>query len=62
MNEISTENIFETIQDVDKTILKITECIQGIRDAENKLNLVRNTFIDLTIYLDLTKKWLIMTV
>lgn len=53
MEEKSCENIVPAIQDIDKTILKITECIQDLRNAENKLNLVRYTFIDLTINLDL---------
>lgn len=52
MEEKSSENIVQTIQDIDKTVLKITECIQVLRNAENKLNLVRYTFIDLTINLN----------
>lgn len=40
MEDKSSENIVQTIQDIDKTILKITEAIQVLRNAENKLNLV----------------------
>lgn len=43
MEDNSNENILQTIQDVDKTILRITECIQVLRNAENKLNLVSYT-------------------
>jgi len=46
MDEKSNENILQNIQDIDKTILKITECIQVLRNIENKLNMVRCTFID----------------
>lgn len=52
MEEKSIENIVQTIQDIDKTILKITEAIQVLRNAENKLNLVRYTFIDFMINLN----------
>ncbi|XP_015373377.1 PREDICTED: putative leucine-rich repeat-containing protein DDB_G0290503 [Diuraphis noxia] len=39
MEKKSSENILQTIQHTDKTILKITECIQMIQNSENKLNL-----------------------
>lgn len=45
MDQRSNEHILLTIQDIDKTILKITESIQVLRNAENILSLVRYTFI-----------------
>lgn len=46
MDQKSNEHILLTIQDIDKTILKITESIQVLRNAENILSQVRYTFID----------------
>lgn len=46
MDQKSNEHILLTIQDIDKTILKITESIQVLRNAENILSLVRYTLID----------------
>jgi len=46
MDQKSNEHILLTIQDIDKIILKITESIQVLRNAENILSLVRYTFID----------------
>ncbi|XP_003241720.1 putative leucine-rich repeat-containing protein DDB_G0290503 [Acyrthosiphon pisum] len=56
MEEKSSENIVQTIQDIDKTILKITEAIQVLRNAENKLNLKDNKTTDeITKFQDLKK-------
>ncbi|CAI6353092.1 unnamed protein product [Macrosiphum euphorbiae] len=56
MEEKSIENIVQTIQDIDKTILKITEAIQVLRNAENKLNLKDNKTTDeITTFQDLKK-------
>ncbi|KAL4125847.1 hypothetical protein QTP88_010087 [Uroleucon formosanum] len=56
MEEKSSENIVQTIQDIDKTVLKITECIQVLRNAENKLNLKDNkTSDEITTFQDLKK-------
>ncbi|XP_022175185.1 rho-associated protein kinase 2-like, partial [Myzus persicae] len=56
MEDNSNENILQTIQDVDKTILRITECIQVLRNAENKLNLKDNkTSEEIMTFHDLKK-------
>ncbi|XP_026821279.1 uncharacterized protein LOC113559736 [Rhopalosiphum maidis] len=56
MDEKSNENILQNIQDIDKTILKITECIQVLRNVENKLNMKENkTSDEITTLQDLKK-------
>ncbi|XP_025208658.1 spindle pole body component 110-like [Melanaphis sacchari] len=56
MDENSSENILQTIQDIDKTILQISECIQILRNAENKLNLKENKTLDeITTFQNLQK-------
>jgi len=42
-DELPSENVFETLQDAENTIVKITEIIQVLRTAKQTLNLVSIT-------------------
>lgn len=53
VDEVPSENTLETLQDIDKTILKITESIQVLRSAKHKLSSV-SKHIFFFMYIDFT--------
>lgn len=48
IDEVSSEKDLETLQNVDNSIVKITESIQAHRCTKHKLNLVSNYLLMLS--------------